>query len=91
MSWGFFIVGAAIFAIYVALLFWIIFSQHKKQREEGNGTQGYYERHQPDSMDMDGMGDQGRIPYAPRPKAPKRKAGSQSRMKNYSRKFEQDV
>ena len=87
MSWGFFLVGAVIFAVYVALLFWIIFSQHKKQREEGNGTMGYYERHQPDSLDYDGMSDQGRIPNVPRAKAPKRKKGSQSRAKDYSRKF----
>jgi hypothetical protein len=32
---------------------------------------------------MDGMGNQGRFKYTPRPKAPKRKQGSQSRMKNY--------
>lgn len=91
MSWGFFFVGAFIFALYVWFTLWIIFDQSKKQREEGNGTMGYYERHQPDSIDMDGMGNQGRMPYMPRPKAPKRKKGSQSRMKNYSRKFKQDV
>ena len=91
MSWGFFFIGAIIFAVYTWFTFWIIFSQNKKQREEGNSAQGYYERHQPDSLDMDGMGDQGRVPYSPRQKAPKRKQGSQSRMKNYSRKFKQDV
>ena len=91
MSWGFFFIGAIIFAVYVWFTLWIIFDQSKKQREEGNGTQGYYERHQPDSLDMDGMGDQGRVPSRPRQKAPKRKQGSQSRMKNYSRKFKQDV
>ena len=37
--------------------------------------------------DYDGMGNQGRFPYTPRTKAPKRKKGSQSRMKDYSRKF----
>ena len=91
MSWGFFFIGAIIFAVYIWFTFWIIFSQNKKQREEGNSAQGYYERHQPDSLDMDGMGDQGRVPYRSREKAPKRKQGSQSRMKNYSRKFKQDV
>lgn len=91
MGWGFFFMGAFFFSIYVWFTLWIIFDQNRKQREEGNGTQGYYERHQPDSIDMDGMGNQGRIPYTPRPKATKRKKGSQSRMKNYSRKFKQDV
>jgi|TARA_B100001093_G_scaffold456241_1_gene467081 hypothetical protein len=84
MSFAFFIVGAAIFSLYVWFTLWMIFDQNKKQREEGNGTQGYYERHQPDSIDLDGMGDQGRIPYRPRVKAVKRKKGSQSRMKNYN-------
>ena len=87
MSFAFFIVGAAIFSLYIWFTLWMIFDQNKKQREEGNGTQGYYERHQPDDIDMDGMGNQGRFNYTPRPKAPKRKKGSQSRMKNYSRKF----
>mgnify|MGYP000170626908 CR=1 FL=1 len=63
----------------------------KKQREEGNGTQGYYERHQPDDIDMDGMGNQGRFNATLKPKATKRKKGSQSRQKNYTRKFKQNV
>ena len=91
MSFAFFIVGAAFFSLYVWFTLWIIFDQNKKQREEGNGSQGYYERHQPDNIDMDGMGNQGRIPYSPAAKAPKRKKGSQSRKKDYSRKFNQDV
>lgn len=91
MGWGFFFAGAFFFSIYVWFTLWIIFDQNKKQREEGNGGLGYYERHQPDSLDMDGMGNQGRVPYKPRTKAPKRKKGSQSRMKNYSRKFNQNV
>lgn len=91
MGWGFFFMGAFFFSIYVWFTLWIIYDQNRKQREEGNGTQGYYERHQPDMIDMDGIGNQGRVPYTPRVKAPKRKKGSQSRMKNYSRKFKQDV
>ena len=88
MSFGFFLMGAAFFALYVWFTLWIIFDQNRKQREEGNGTKGYYERHQPDNVDMDGMGNQGRFPAYQRPtKAPKRKKGSQSRMKDYSRKF----
>ena len=87
MGWGFFFMGAFFFSIYVWFTLWIIFDQNRKQREEGNGTLGYYERHQPDSIDIDGMGNQGRVPYSRRPKAPKRKKGSQSRKKDYSRKF----
>lgn len=83
LGWGFFLMGASFFALYVWFTLWIIFDQNRKQREEGNGTMGYYERHQPDDIDMDGMGNQGRFKYTPRPKAPKRKQGSQSRMKNY--------
>ena len=84
MSPLFFIVGFCIFSLYIYFTMWIIFDQNKKQREEGNGTQGYYERHQPDAIDMDGMGNQGRFKYTPKPKAKKRKVGSQSRMKNYN-------
>ena len=83
LGWGFFLMGAVFFSLYVWFTLWMIFDQNKKQREEGNGTQGYYERHQPDDIDMDGMGNQGRFNYTPRPKARKRKQGSQSRMKNY--------
>jgi hypothetical protein len=93
MSSAFFIIGFCIFSLYVYFLMWNIFYSSKKQREEGNGTQRYYERHQPDSLDTDGMGNYGRFPNKPvkRSKAPKRKTGSQSRMKNYSRKFKEDV
>ena len=55
MSFGFFVMGAVFFSIYVWFTLWIIFSQSKKQREEGNGTQY-------DNTDMDGIGNQGRIP-----------------------------
>jgi len=55
MSWGFFLVGAVIFALYCWFTIWIIFSQSKKQREEGNGTQY-------DDVDMDGIGNTGRVP-----------------------------
>tara|TARA_R100001463_G_scaffold17250_4_gene44304 strand:- start:6579 stop:6800 length:222 start_codon:yes stop_codon:yes gene_type:complete len=44
MSTAFFIVGFCIFSLYVYFLIWNIFYQTKKQREEGNGTQEYYER-----------------------------------------------
>ena len=75
--------GAVFFSLYVWVTLWMIFDQNKKQREEGNGTMGYYERHQPDDIDMDRMGKQGRFNYRPKPKAKKRKQGSQSRKKNY--------
>ena len=55
MSSGFFFVGAGIFAIYVWFTLWIIFNQNKKQREENYPT--YV-----DSIDMDGIGNYGRIP-----------------------------
>ena len=83
LGWGFFFMGAVFFSLYVWFTLWMIFDQNKKQREEGNGTMGYYERHQPDDTDMDGMGNQGRFNYRPKPKAKKRKQGSQSRKKNY--------
>ena len=54
MSWGFFFVGAVIFAIYVWFTVWIIFSQNKKQREENYPNI--------DVMDEDGVGNYGRIP-----------------------------
>jgi len=84
MSIAFFIVGFCIFGLYVYFLIWSIFYHNKRQREEGNGIQGYYERHQPDDIDMDGMGNQGRFNSSLRQKTPKRKKGSQSRQKNYS-------
>ena len=83
LGWGFFFMGAVFFSLYVWFTLWMIFDQNKKQREEGNGTMGYYERHQPDDIDMGGMGNQGRFNYRPKPKAKKRKQGSQSRKKNY--------
>ena len=88
MSTLFFIIGFCIFSLYIWFTLWIIFDQNKKQREEGNGTPGYYERHQPDDIDMDGMGNQGRFNYTPKPKANKKIKGGQSRMKNYNRKFQ---
>jgi len=54
MSIGFFFVGAAIFAVYVWFTLWIIFDQNKKQREEDYPNV--------DVMDMDGVGNYGRIP-----------------------------
>ena len=83
LGWGFFFMGAVFFSLYVWFTLWMIFDQNRRQREEGNGTMGYYERHQPDDIDMDGMGNQGRFNYRPKPKAKKRKQGSQSRKKNY--------
>ena len=54
MSLGFFFVGAVIFAVYVWFTLWIIVDQNKKQREENYPDV--------DVMDMDGMGNYGRIP-----------------------------
>ena len=55
MSIGFMVVGAIIFAVYVWITFWIIFSQNKKQRQENYPSKV-------DVMDMDGMGNFGRFP-----------------------------
>ena len=85
MSGAFFIVGFCIFALYVYFLVWSIFYNNKKQREEN--SYDYYSRNLVDNFDMDGHGNYGRFPN----KTPKRKSGSQSRMKNYSRKFKQKV
>jgi len=85
MSGAFFIVGFCIFALYVYFLVWSIFYNNKKQREEN--SYDYYSRNLVDNLDIDGHGNYGRFPN----KAPKRKKGSQSRMKDYSRKFKQDV
>jgi heme/copper-type cytochrome/quinol oxidase subunit 1 len=43
MSIAMFIVGAFIFAVYVAFLFWNIFYNHNKNREENYPN--YYARH----------------------------------------------
>ena len=55
MGWGFFFMGAFFFALYVWFTLWIIFDQNKKQREEN------YPKIV-DDMDMDGIGNYGRIP-----------------------------
>ena len=79
-----FLVGFVIFTAYVGFLMWNIFYNHNKNGEEN--YPGYYQRHQPDSIDMDGMGNQGRFPIDPPPrvKVKKTKKGSQSRFKNYN-------
>ena len=35
LGWGFFLMGASFFALYVWFTLWIIFDQNRKQREEG--------------------------------------------------------
>ena len=46
-----FIVGAVIFAVYVAFLMWNIFYNHNKNKEEN--YPGYYIRHkQPDNFEV---------------------------------------
>ena len=90
MSIAMFIVGFFIFVAYAILLIWNIFYSARKNREEN--YPGYYQRHQPDSIDMDGIGNQGRFPIDPPPrvKAKKTKKGSQSRFKNYNWKDEKE-
>lgn len=50
-----FIIGCVIFVIYVYFLLSIIRRQHKIQRKENMNTYDY--------NDLDGMGNQGRIPW----------------------------
>ena len=87
MSLWMFLVGTFIFIPYAYFLVWMVRTQHKKQEQERLNDpelREYYVRHgQEDLMDYDGMGNQGRFIYSPKPKAKKRKRGSQSRMKNY--------
>ena len=60
-----FLVGFVVFTAYAGFLFWNIFYNHNKNREEN--YPGYYQRHQPDSIDLNGMGNQGRFPIDPPP------------------------
>ena len=89
MSIAFFIVGFCIFSLYVYFLIWNIFTQSKIQREENYPN--YYDRqHKVDNLDMDGHGNYGRFPSTPKTNK-RKKNGSQSRRKNYSRKFKENV
>ncbi len=62
MSVAMFIVGFCIFTAYVGFLIWNIFYSARKNREEN--YPGYYTRHnQPDTLDVDGMGNYSRYPH----------------------------
>ena len=69
MSIGMFIVGFAIFSVYMYLTIWNIFYSSRKQREEnypdldGMGN----------AVDYDGIGNQGRFIIEPQKKKSKRK------------------
>ena len=87
-----FIIGFIIFAGYMVGLLTAIIWGHNSQRDEmlqDPELRNYYDKvlNSSNGVDMDGIGNQGRFKYSPRVKAPKRKVGSQSRMKDYSRKF----
>jgi len=91
MNVAMFIVGFVIFSVYIYFTIWNIFTSARKSREE---NYPYYSRHgQVDNIDMDGHGNYGRFTPKNNPivKEPKRKKGSQSRQKNYTRKFNEDV
>ena len=63
MSVAFLLVGGFIFTTYIVILLWVMFDQNHRQREEGNGSRGYYVRHnQLDTSDYDGMGNVSRFP-----------------------------
>ncbi|WP_296635585.1 hypothetical protein [Polaribacter sp.] len=57
MNLEFFIVGGVIFSVYMYFTLWNIYYSSKKQRENN-----YPNYNQPDTMDMDGMGNYGRFP-----------------------------
>ena len=50
MNIAMFIVGAVIFAVYVAFLMWNIFYNHNKNREEN--YPGYYVRHKQPNFEV---------------------------------------
>lgn len=57
MSAGFFILGAIIFLVYCGILFFVIGTQHKKQRENISELN----IGKTDTIDMDGHGNWGRF------------------------------
>jgi hypothetical protein len=82
-----FIIGFIIFAIYLYALLRAIYWGHNSQKQDmlnDPELRNYYSRHgMPDELDYDGHGNYGRFPPNPYEKKPKRKKGSQSRVKNY--------
>ena len=66
MNVAMFIIGAIIFVVYLAGLLYSIWWGHNSQREEMERDvelRDYYNRHHNyDSMDYDGMSNQGRFP-----------------------------
>ena len=59
MSLVFFGVGFLLFSIYLIFLIWNIIYNGKKQKEENYPTINIK---QDDNIDMDGIGNQGRVP-----------------------------
>ena len=59
MSIVFFGVGFILFSIYLILLIWNIIYNSKKEKEENYPNINITEN---DNIDLDGMGNQGRIP-----------------------------
>jgi len=82
-----FAVGFIIFVVYIYVLLRAIKWGHDSQRKDllnDPELRNYYGRHgMPDDIDYDGHGNWGRFPDNPYEKKPKRKKGSQSRMKSY--------
>ena len=70
MSIVFFGVGFVLFSIYIVLLIWNIIYNGNKQQEEN------YPTLQDDVIDMDGIGNQGRIPNHTTIRTKKRKIKS---------------
>ena len=83
-----FVIGFIIFGGYMVGLLSAIIWGHNSQRDEmlnDPELKKYYDDvlNSSNGVDMDGIGNQGRFNYRPKPKAKKRKQGSQSRKKNY--------
>jgi hypothetical protein len=81
-----FVIGFIIFVLYMVGYLYMINTAHKQQRrqfENDPEMKGYYSRHNmPDSIDYDGIGNQGRFPEIKEPKKrpTKRKAKTKSKM-----------
>jgi hypothetical protein len=81
-----FVIGFIIFVLYMVGYLYMINTAHKQQRrqfENDPEMKGYYSRHNmPDSIDYDGIGNQGRFPVVKETKKrpTKRKAKTKSKM-----------
>ena len=68
MSYLFFAIGFVIFFVYIVFLVWNIVYNGNKQEEEN-----YPDLFSGDTVDFDGIGNQGRVPHSPYIKKSKKK------------------